>query len=59
MADKIGCHVTAFSTTRARDDLTKKLGAEHIVDTNDVEAMKKNSQKFDVVLCTAVISESS
>jgi len=35
MAAKLGCHVTAFSSTRDKDELIKSLGAEKIVDSSN------------------------
>jgi len=58
MAHKLGCHVTAFSSTRDKDELIKKLGAERVVDSTDVKAMVAEAQKYHVVLVTAVISNS-
>ncbi len=55
-ADKWGCEVTAFSTSAAKADEARKMGADHIVDTHSAGELEKVKGKFDLILDTANVS---
>ncbi|MDX1919383.1 MAG: NAD(P)-dependent alcohol dehydrogenase [Candidatus Caenarcaniphilales bacterium] len=48
-----GCDVTAFSSSRDKEEETRKLGAHHFIDSRDTESMKKATNSLDMILCTA------
>lgn len=52
-ANKMGCEVTAFSSSDAKKDEAKELGAHHYVNGRDTDAMKKARQSCDVIIATA------
>lgn len=45
-----GCNVTAFTQSKDKIDLIKKLGADKVVVTTDLDAFKKEAKQHDVVL---------
>jgi alcohol/geraniol dehydrogenase (NADP+) len=47
-----GAHVTAFSTTLAKEDEAKALGAHHFVNSRESKAMKEVAGSLDFVLTT-------
>ena len=51
-ANKWGCHVTAFTTSAAKADEAKKLGAHSVLDTNSKDELKKAAGSFDFILST-------
>lgn len=51
-ANKMGCHVTAFSRGDAKRDESLELGAHEFVNTNDSNAMKKARGSLDVIIAT-------
>ena len=52
LAAKMGAEVTAFGRTLAKRDDGLKLGATDYVATQDVDAMKKLRNTFDIVVST-------
>jgi uncharacterized zinc-type alcohol dehydrogenase-like protein len=48
-----GCEVTAISTSHAKDDEARKLGATHFIATKDTQELEKAAESFDFILCTA------
>jgi uncharacterized zinc-type alcohol dehydrogenase-like protein len=52
-ASKMGCEVTALSTSPDKTEETKRLGASHFIDTRDEAALKAAKGTFDFILVTA------
>lgn len=52
-ANKMGCDVTAFSTTEAKKDEAIQLGAENFINGKDATAMKAMRNTCDVIIATA------
>ncbi len=48
-----GCDVTAFSSTAAKRDEIKKLGANHIASSRDTSEWEALKGKFDFIIVTA------
>lgn len=55
-ADKWGCEVTAFTSDLSKTDELKKLGADHVVNSRDVEAIGALAGKLDLILSTVNVS---
>ncbi|KKQ92240.1 MAG: Alcohol dehydrogenase zinc-binding domain protein [Candidatus Woesebacteria bacterium GW2011_GWB1_39_10] len=54
--NKIGCDVTAFSHTKSKEELLKKLGANNVVDsTNEIE-LQKLERWYDFLISTSSAS---
>ena len=51
--NKWGCEVTAFTSSEAKADEARKLGAHHVVGTRDTAALAKLAGSFDFILVTA------
>jgi uncharacterized zinc-type alcohol dehydrogenase-like protein len=51
-AKTFGAEVTALSTSKEKEAEARELGADHFVNTRDMEAMKKIAGSFDFVLST-------
>src|SRR5882757_1149452 len=51
-ARAFGAEVTAFSTSKDKEEEAKKLGAHHFVNTRDTGALKKVASSFDFLLST-------
>ncbi|WP_260705368.1 NAD(P)-dependent alcohol dehydrogenase [Edaphobacter flagellatus] len=51
-ARAFGAEVTAFSTTKDKEDEARQLGAHHFVNTRDTGALKKVAGGFDFLLST-------
>jgi uncharacterized zinc-type alcohol dehydrogenase-like protein len=51
-AKAFGAEVTAFSTTKDKEDEARKLGAHNFVNTRDTGALKKVAGSFDLLLST-------
>jgi alcohol/geraniol dehydrogenase (NADP+) len=47
-----GCDVTAFSTSVDKEAEAKALGANHFINSRDLEAMAKTANSFDLILST-------
>ena len=52
----LGCEITAFTTSPDKTDELKAMGADHVVNSRDEEALKAQRNKFDLLLCTANVS---
>ena len=52
-AHALGCEVTAFSASPAKEQEAVAFGADHFVTTGDRARMRPIDYAFDVVLCTA------
>ena len=51
-AKAFGAEVTAFSTTKDKEEEALKLGAHHFVNTRETNSMKKLAGSFDLLLST-------
>ena len=51
-AKAFGAEVTAFSTSKDKEDEARKLGAHNFVNTRDTGALKKIGGSFDLLLST-------
>jgi len=51
-AKAFGAEVTAFSTSKEKEEEALKLGAHHFVNTRDTGALKKVAGSFDLLLST-------
>ncbi len=51
--NKWGCEVTAFTSSKSKEEEAKKLGAHHVVATHDSDALEKLAGRFDFILVTA------
>lgn len=47
-----GCEITAFTSNLDKTDELKAMGADHIVNSRDSEALKAQTGKFDLILST-------
>ncbi len=54
--NKWGCEVTAFTSTAAKADEARRLGAHHVIATHDRAALQKCAGKFDFILVTANVA---
>jgi uncharacterized zinc-type alcohol dehydrogenase-like protein len=54
--NKWGCEVTAFTSSKSKEAEAKKLGAHHVLDTNDVAAMDARKGYFDFILSTVNVT---
>ena len=52
-----GCEVTAFTTSLDKNVEMEMLGAESVVSSKDLEALKAEKGKFDLVLNTLSVSD--
>ena len=52
-ARAFGAEVTAFSTSKDKEDEAKKLGAHHFINTRETSALKKVAGSFDLLMTTA------
>lgn len=48
-----GCDVTAFTSSAGKEDEARKLGAHHVVNSRDSQAMEKLAASYDFILNTA------
>lgn len=51
-ANKWGCEVTAFTSSAAKADEAKKMGAHEVIDTHSGEQLAKAAGSFDLILST-------
>jgi len=51
-ARAFGCEVTAFSTSKDKEEEARTLGAHHFVNTRDTAALKKVAGSYDLILST-------
>jgi uncharacterized zinc-type alcohol dehydrogenase-like protein len=49
----MGCEVTAISSSPGKREQALRFGAEHFIDVNDINAVRKSYFSQDLVLCTA------
>lgn len=47
-----GCHVTAFTSTEAKQQQALKIGAHEVFNSRDTEALEKVTDQFDLLLST-------
>lgn len=50
---KMGCEVTAISSSHDKDEEAKKLGATKFIATKSGDELKRAARSFDFVICTA------
>lgn len=50
-----GCEVTAFTSTGAKTDEARALGAHRVVDSRSQEALKAEAGRFDFILSTVAV----
>lgn len=55
-ASKWGCEVTAFTSTVAKGEEAKRMGAHHLVDSTDPKALRKVAGQFDFILSTVNVA---
>jgi uncharacterized zinc-type alcohol dehydrogenase-like protein len=55
-ANKMGCEVIAFSSSDAKRDEAKSLGAHHYINSSDAAAMKAMRRTCDLIIVTAPIN---
>ncbi|REJ79570.1 MAG: NAD(P)-dependent alcohol dehydrogenase [Acidobacteria bacterium] len=55
-ADKWGCEVTAFTSDLSKEDELRKLGADHVVNSRDSDAIAALDGRFDMILSTVNVS---
>ncbi|NJK35832.1 MAG: NAD(P)-dependent alcohol dehydrogenase [Oscillatoriales cyanobacterium SM2_2_1] len=48
-----GCAVTAFTSTPAKADEARRLGADRVIDSRDPQALANATNSLDLILCTA------
>ncbi len=51
-----GCHVTAFTSTGAKQQEARKLGAHDIVNSRDADAIEAAAGRFDLLLSTVNVN---
>ncbi|WP_447508059.1 NADPH-dependent aldehyde reductase Ahr [Acinetobacter lactucae] len=51
-----GCEITAFSSNPDKTDELKAMGADHVVNSRDTEAVKAQKGKFDLLLSTVNVT---
>jgi uncharacterized zinc-type alcohol dehydrogenase-like protein len=54
--NKWGCEVTAFTSTDAKAEEAKKLGAHHVIHSRDDSQLATLAGQFDMILVTAYVS---
>ena len=52
-ANKMGCEVTAISTSPNKEEEAKGFGAHHFINSKDPESLKRNERTLDFILDTA------
>lgn len=51
-----GCEITAFTSSLDKTDELKAMGADHVVNSRDVDALKTQRGKFDLLLSTVNVT---
>lgn len=51
-----GCEITAFSSNVDKTDELKAMGADHVVNSRDPEALNAQKGKFDLILSTVNVT---
>ena len=59
MANKMGCEVTAISTSADKEAEAKGLGAHHFLNSRDENALKNAANSLDYIINTATVNEYS
>lgn len=54
--NKWGCEVTAFTSSGSKADEARRMGAHHVVDSRDTDALEKVAGTYDFVLSTVNVS---
>ncbi len=54
--NKWGCEVTAFSSSESKADEARRLGAHHVVNSRDSQAIGKLAGSLDFILVTANVT---
>lgn len=57
--NKMGCHVTAFSSSLEKTEMIKKLGAREVISSSDPEALEKAAGNYDFVINTLPVMDSA
>jgi len=52
-ARAFGCEITAISSSPAKKEQALGFGADHFIDSNDIDSMQQASFQYDLVVCTA------
>lgn len=52
-ANKLGCHVTAFSRSTSKEQEAREFGAHQFVDTSNAEEVKNAQKSVNFLLSTA------
>ena len=52
LAKAWGCEVTAFTSTAAKADVARELGAHRVLDSHDADAIAAASESFNLLLST-------
>lgn len=55
-ADKWGCEVTAFTSDISKSDELTAMGADHVVNSRDSDAIAALAGKFDMILVTVNVT---
>ncbi len=51
-----GCEITAFSSNLDKTDELKAMGADHVVNSRDLAAIKAQRGKFNLILSTVNVT---
>eukprot|EP00331_Platyophrya_macrostoma_P026533 CAMPEP_0176436836 /NCGR_PEP_ID=MMETSP0127-20121128/18228_1 /TAXON_ID=938130 /ORGANISM="Platyophrya macrostoma, Strain WH" /LENGTH=374 /DNA_ID=CAMNT_0017820277 /DNA_START=38 /DNA_END=1162 /DNA_ORIENTATION=+ len=51
-ANKLGCHVTALTSTPGKEEFIKKFGAHEVRSSSDPEDLRKMASEFNVIINT-------
>lgn len=52
----LGADVTAFSSSPSKTETIKQMGADHVVNSRDPEALKQLAGQFDLIISTVAVS---
>ena len=52
LANAWGCEVTVFTSTSAKADAARAMGAHHVLDAGDADAVASAAESFDLLLST-------
>lgn len=52
----LGAEVTAFSSSPSKTETIKQMGADHVVNSRDPEALKQLAGQFDLIISTVAVS---
>lgn len=55
-ANKMGCEVTAFTSSPQKADEAKQLGAHHVVNSRERDAIKQVRRSLDLVISTVAVN---